>query len=89
MSWSVEQLLGILAGGCIIGALIPQTYRLYKLKSAREISILFTILYMAGSILWLSYGVLLNLQPVMWWNTLGLLINIAMLIAKLKYGREN
>jgi MtN3 and saliva related transmembrane protein len=87
MTWSVEQLLGIVAGACIIGALIPQAYRLYKLKSAKEISMVFTLLYLAGSILWLSYGIWLKLLPIMLWNTIGLCINIAMLIAKLKYGR--
>ena len=87
MVWSYEQLLGLAAGACIIGALIPQAYRLYKLKSAKEISMLFTFLYLAGSILWLSYGVWLKLPPIILWNTIGLFINVAMLVAKLKYGR--
>jgi MtN3 and saliva related transmembrane protein len=87
MTWSVEQLLGIVAGAFIIGALIPQAYRLFKLKSAKEISMTFTLLYMAGSILWLCYGIWLGLLPVILWNSIGICINIAMLIAKLKYGR--
>lgn len=86
--WSWQELLGLVAGACIIGALVPQTWRLYKLKSAREISILFTVLYGVGSVLWLCYGIWLALLPVILWNTIGLMLNIAMLIAKLKYGRD-
>ena len=85
--WTSQELLGLVAGAFILGALIPQTWRLYKLKSAKEISLLFTVFYLMGSILWLSYGIWSALFSIILWNTIGLLLNIAMLIAKLKYGR--
>jgi MtN3 and saliva related transmembrane protein len=85
MVW--EELLGFIAGALMTAGFVPQVWRLYKLKSAREISIPFTVLFLIGAALWLSYGVLLMLPPVILWNSLLLFLGGAMLYAKIKYGR--
>jgi MtN3 and saliva related transmembrane protein len=85
MVW--EELLGFIAGALMTSGFVPQVWRLYKLKSAREISIPFTVLFLVGAALWLSYGVLLMLPPVILWNSLLLFLGGAMLYAKIKYGR--
>ncbi len=83
----VAELLGLLAGALITCSLIPQTIRVFKLKSAREISALFTSLLLLGTISWLVYGILLGLLPVIIWNATGTLLVSALLYAKIKYGR--
>lgn len=85
MIW--EELLGFIAGALMTAGFVPQVWRLYKLKSAREISIPFSALFLIGAALWLTYGVLLRLPPVILWNSLLLVLGGAMLYAKLKYGR--
>ena len=85
MIW--EELLGFIAGALMTAGFVPQVWRLYKLKSAREISIPFTALFLIGAALWLTYGVLLRLPPVILWNSLLLFLGGAMLYAKMKYGR--
>jgi len=85
MIW--EELLGFIAGALMTAGFVPQVWRLYQLKSAREISIPFTVLFLIGAALWLTYGVLLKLPPVILWNSLLLFLGGAMLYAKLKYGR--
>ena len=85
MVW--EELLGFIAGALMTAGFVPQVWRLYKLKSAREISIPFSALFLIGAALWLTYGVLLRLPPVILWNSLLLVLGGAMLYAKLKYGR--
>jgi len=79
--------LGFLGGAIITFGFIPQVVRLYKLKSAREISLSFTILFLIGVILWLAYGFSFELSPVILWNSITLVLVIALLYAKLKYGR--
>lgn len=85
MIW--KELLGFVAGALMNVGLIPQVWRLFKLKSAREISLPFTLLFLVGLACWLAYGILLNLPPVILWNAIAMAMMCAMLYAKLKYGR--
>jgi MtN3 and saliva related transmembrane protein len=79
--------LGLVAGALTTCSLIPQIIRVFKLKSAREISILFTTLILLGLLLWLAYGILLGLLPVIVWNAIGAALAATLLYAKLRYGR--
>lgn len=82
-----EEILGFIGGLLISGALVPQVWRLYRLKSAREISLPFNVLYLAGGVFWLSYGVLKESPSVMASNAVTLILVSAMLYAKVKYGK--
>jgi MtN3 and saliva related transmembrane protein len=84
----MQELLGFVGGALMTSGYIPQVWRLFKLKSAREISLTFTILYLIGTACWLSYGILFDLAPVTFWNAISLALGFAMLYAKLKYGRK-
>jgi len=86
MIW--QEVFGFIAGAVMTVGFVPQVWRLYKLKSAREISLPFISLYLVGSACWLSYGVLLGLPPIILWNAITLLLGIAMLYAKFKYGKS-
>ena len=79
--------LGFIGGGLITASLVPQIYRVYKLKSAHEISMYFTILLLIGLVFWIAYGVNFNLRPVILWNSISIGLIAALLYAKLKYGR--
>jgi MtN3 and saliva related transmembrane protein len=83
----MSEALGLVAGALVTCSLIPQLIRVFKLKSAREISILFTTLLLLGLFLWLAYGILLVLTPVIIWNAIGALFVVTLLYAKLRYGR--
>jgi len=83
-----KELLGFIAGALINVGFIPQVWRLFKLKSAREISLPFILLFLVGLACWLAYGILLNLPPVIWWNAIATAMMCAMLYAKLKYGNK-
>ena len=69
------------------GSLVPQIIRVFRLKSAREISTTFTGMMLLGVILWLTYGIMLGLVPLMLWNSISAVLTIALLVAKMKYGR--
>ncbi len=80
-------IIGFVGGAIMTLGLIPQVLRVYKLRSAREISLLFTLLLLFGLACWVTYGILLRLFPVVFWNALALLLMASLLLAKLKYGR--
>jgi len=84
---SLEESLGFVAGALVTCSLIPQLIRVFRLRSAREISMLFTTLLLLGLILWLAYGVFFRLIPVILWNAVGIILAAVLLYAKLKYGR--
>jgi len=84
---SLEESLGFVAGALVTCSLIPQLIRVFRLRSAREISMLFTTLLLLGLILWLTYGVFFRLIPVILWNAVGIILVAVLLYAKLKYGR--
>ena len=79
--------LGYLAGLLVTFALVPQIMRVYKLKSAREISVIYNSSMLLGLILWLVYGLMLGLVPIIIWNIIGIVLAALLLLAKLKYGR--
>lgn len=79
--------LGLVAGALVTFSMIPQLVRVFKLKSAREISILFTTLLLLGMICWLGYGVYLKLTPVIVWNAIGAVLVTILIYSKVKYGR--
>ena len=81
------EFLGFLAGAIVTCSLIPQLIRVFKLKSAHEISLLFTSLLLAGLFIWLAYGFSLGLAPVILWNAIGAALAAVLLSAKLRYGR--
>jgi MtN3 and saliva related transmembrane protein len=82
-----SEILGLLAGLFSTFAIVPQIMRVYKLKSAREISVIYNTTMLLGIILWLVYGIVLGLIPIIIWNIIGALLNVLLLLAKLKYGR--
>jgi len=85
---SSVELLGLIAGALATSSTIPQLVRIFRLKSAYEISMAFTILLLAGLSLWLVYGLSLSLTPVIVWNAIGTGCVAMLLVAKLRYGRR-
>jgi MtN3 and saliva related transmembrane protein len=85
---SFAEYLGIIAGVFTTFAVIPQIIRVYKLKSAREISFIYTSSLLLGIIIWLVYGIVLGLVPIIIWNSIGIVLNSWLLFTKVKYGRQ-
>ena len=83
MEW--QEILGLVGGFFTTTSLIPQVWRLFRLKSAREISLTFNIFFALGVSFWLAYGIALDLPAVIFWNAITILLVGSMLFAKLKY----
>jgi len=84
-------LLAILATifGTIGGfANIPQAYKIFKRKSAKDISIATCTLVLLGTITWLLYGIQLNDFPLIFSNCFSLIFVSLVIIGWFRYGRE-
>jgi MtN3 and saliva related transmembrane protein len=82
-----SEYLGIIAGLLTTFALVPQIIRVYKLKSAHEISLIFNTSMLVGVIIWLVYGIVTDRLSLIIWNSIGIVLDGWLLFAKLKYGR--
>ena len=83
-----RELLGFIGGMLTTGGFVPQVWRLFKLKSAKEISLPFTLLFVIGIAFWLVYGIVFGSLSITLWNGITLVLGSCMLFAKIKYGRR-
>jgi len=83
---SLAEALGLVAGFLVSLGLLPQILRVLKLKDARQISLPFNLLSLGGTVLWLTYGILLGLLAVVFWNGINCILYVVLLSVKLKYG---
>jgi MtN3 and saliva related transmembrane protein len=87
LNLSFTEYLGLIAGFLVTCSIIPQLVRVYKLKSAHDISLAFTGLLWLGMVIWLIYGISLKLVPIIIWNVAGVILIGLLVYAKLKYGK--
>jgi MtN3 and saliva related transmembrane protein len=85
---SSAEYVGIAAGLMTTFAIVPQIIRVYKLKSAREISFLYNTAMLLGVMMWLVYGIVQGLISLIIWNCIGIVLSGWLLFTKFKYGRE-
>jgi MtN3 and saliva related transmembrane protein len=80
------EIIGFVGGAFTTFSFAPQVWRLFRLRSAHEISLPFNLLIMTGVACWIAYGVLLSLAPVILWNAITFTLVSGMFYAKLRYG---
>ena len=69
-------------------AMLPQVYKIFKRKSAKDISITtFSFLFIAGAI-WVIYGINIQSFPIIITNLIGSLIIFGVIIGWFLYGRS-
>lgn len=66
-------IIGLFAGLLTSGCQIPQAIKVYKTKSTKDLSGLWIAILLAGTIVWLYYGLSINDIPLILWNTFSLL----------------
>jgi MtN3 and saliva related transmembrane protein len=81
------EIIGLIAGLLTNFAVIPQIIKIYRSKSARDISFLYNTMMFTGVLMWLAYGIISRRPSLIFWNILGTLLNSWLLLAKIKYSR--
>jgi MtN3 and saliva related transmembrane protein len=79
-------LIGAVAGALTTIAFIPQVWRIWKTRSARDLSLPMYLMFTSGVALWLAYGLLLGAWPIIACNGMMLLLAGTVLAMKLKFG---
>ncbi len=84
---SLGEILGLAGGLFTTVSIIPQVIKIFRSKSARDISLLFNLMFLVGGFLWLAYGLIGGLYPLIIWNALSIVLVAALLVGKLKYSQ--
>jgi len=79
-------LIGMVAGTLSTVAFVPQVWRVWKTRSARDLSLPMYLIFTAGVALWFVYGLLLGALPIIVCNGLTLLLAGTVLAMKLRFG---
>ncbi|MBW4664770.1 MAG: SemiSWEET transporter [Chroococcus sp. CMT-3BRIN-NPC107] len=78
-------ILGLVAGTLTTLAFIPQLFKTWQTKSAKDISFNTLIFFNIGIFLWLIYGIYLNALPIILANLFTLIFNMIIVWLKIKY----
>ena len=84
----IAELIGYVAAILTTISFLPQVIKVWQTRSARDISLPMYSLFIVGSALWLSYGVAIHSLPVAIANAVTLALAGAVLVAKLRFGKE-
>jgi MtN3 and saliva related transmembrane protein len=79
------QYIGYLAGGLTVVSLIPQAFRAWRTKRTKDLSVRTFLLLVTSGILWITYGALASDWPVIATNAGMVVLNGAILGAKMRY----
>lgn len=77
------EFLGMLAAICTTIAFLPQTIRVIRTRSVKDISLTMYIIFCIGVALWIVYGVFLESTPLILANVVTLALSSSILFLKI------
>jgi MtN3 and saliva related transmembrane protein len=81
----LQTMLGYVAGFLTTVAFIPQAAKIWRTRSADDVSLPTFIAFTIGVALWLTYGFVVKEPPMILWNGVTLVFAAAILVMKLKF----
>lgn len=78
--------IGTVAGTLATSAYLPQFLKVWRSRSAGDISLPMYVMMVTGASLWVVYGLMLSAWPVVMANGVSLLFLVPILGLKLRYG---
>jgi MtN3 and saliva related transmembrane protein len=76
------ELLGFVAGACTTLSFVPQVMRIWKTRSAKDVSLAMYFIFCLGVILWIFYGFFKGAIPIIVSNILTLFLAASVLVMK-------
>jgi MtN3 and saliva related transmembrane protein len=81
----VTELIGLLAGFCTTLSLVPQLHRMWRSKSAHDLSLAMFFVFGVGVVLWLLYGISIRSLAVISTNSVSLVLVVVIYSLALHY----
>ena len=77
--------IGIMAGTLTTIAFVPQVFKVWRSRSAEDVSLLMFALFSTGVLLWLLYGIALDSLPIIVANSITLALAVSVLALKVRF----
>ena len=87
MNSGIADSIGMVAAVLTTIAYVPQVVKIYRTKSARDVSFRMFSLLATGVSLWLVYGIMMRSAPLIFANFVTLALSLTVLGLKIKYER--
>lgn len=87
MNLSIE-IIGFTAGACTTLSFLPQVLKVWKTRTAEDISLLMYIIFCFGVVLWFIYGYCLGSISMIIANIITFSLALPILIMKILWGRK-
>ena len=78
-------LIGLAAGSLTTIAFVPQVIKIWRTRSAHDISLIMFLLFSTGVLLWLIYGIAIDSVPIILANTITLALALIVVVLKFRY----
>ena len=78
-------IVGFFAGFLTTVSFLPQVLKTWKSRSTSDLSMGMLSIFSLGVMCWLVYGFLLQESPMIFWNSVTLILVLVILILKLKF----
>ncbi len=85
---SLPEIIMTVVGTIMALAGIPQIIRILQRRSAADISLTMYIIFVAGQICWIWYGLLMSSTSLVIANSVGLCVNFTIVILTLRFRRR-
>ncbi len=80
--------IGLLATAFTVASTLPQIKKAIKTKDTNDVSIRFLLVLIGGLFLWVMYGIGRSDVVIIIGNSIGVSLNVCMLVLKVKYSKQ-
>ena len=78
------EFVGLAAGALTTVAFLPQVIRIFKTRTAKDISLSMYLIFCTGVCLWLAYGFLINSWAILIANSMAIVLSGIVLVMKVR-----
>ena len=86
---SLGTLAGTVAGVLSVAAFVPQAWRIFRRKSASDVSLAMYLTLIAASLLWMFYAWVLDSMPLLFTNLVIGAIAVLIALLKIRHSGKN
>ena len=83
-----QETLGLIAGTLTTASFIPQVWKIWTTRSARDLSWAMVAVFTLGTFLWLLYGIKVGSMSIVVANAITFLLSLAICAMKLRFDKE-
>ncbi|MFO0115104.1 MAG: SemiSWEET transporter [Betaproteobacteria bacterium] len=78
--------IGSVAAFLTTVAFVPQVVKIWRSRSAKDVSLPMYVVFTLGVAMWLVYGLLLGAMPIIIANCVTLVLAMSVVVMKLRWG---